>query len=191
MWSKFQLLYIGCRRLVKTLKKKKNVLSNIVVTNIGFSPNTQLFFYFYSATPLATFLMTEGLKGYTLLGTSLLFPPKSRTCLKCDAKFLLGSWYYPFMDTGFDYANDLCIQNALRCRLDSIKILTSWDLSMCIFIGFVSCSFEDISLDEVIPAIAFCYINIPAWFLTCFPTVDYGFDYPNDLCVQNAFFNAD
>ena len=63
--------------------------------------------------------------------------------------------------------------------------LNSWDLSMCIFIGFVSYSFEDISLDEVIPTIAFCYINIPGWFLTCFP--DYGFDYPNDLYVQNAF----
>ena len=68
--------------------------------------------------------------------------------------------------------------------------LTSWDLSMCIFIGFVSCSFEDISLDKVIPAIDFYHINIPGWFLTYFPTTDYGFDYPNDLCVQNAFFNA-
>ena len=46
---------------------------------------------------------------------------------------------------------------------------------------------KDISLDEVIPTIAFCYINIPGWFLTCFPTTDYGFDYINDLCVQNAF----
>ena len=24
-----------------------------------------------------------------------------------------------------------------------------------------------------------------------FPTTDYGFHYPNDLCIQNAFFNAD
>ena len=58
---------------------------------------------------------------------------------------------------------------------------------MCVFFGFVSCSFEDISLDEVIPAIAFYYINIPGWFPDLFPTTDYGFDYPNDLCVQNAF----
>ena len=57
--------------------------------------------------------------------------------------------------------------------------------TLCVW--FVSYSFEDISLDEVIPTIAFCYINIPGWFLTCFPTTDYGFDYPNDLCVQNAF----
>ena len=34
------------------------------------------------------------------------------------------------------------------------------------------CSFEDISTDEVIPAIAFYWINIPGWFLTCFPTTD-------------------
>ena len=64
--------------------------------------------------------------------------------------------------------------------------LTSWDLSMCIF-GFVSCSFEDISLDKVIPAIAYYHINIPGCFLTYFPTTNYGFDYPNDLCVHNAF----
>ena len=28
----------------------------------------------------------------------------------------------------------------------------------------------------------------PAWFLTYFPTMDNGFDYPNDLCVQNALW---
>ena len=27
-----------------------------------------------------------------------------------------------------------------------------------------------------------------AWFLTYFPTTDDGFDYPNDLCVQNALW---
>ena len=37
------------------------------------------------------------------------------------------------------------------------------------------------------PAIAFCHVNISGWFLTYFPTTDYGFDCPNDLCVQNAF----
>ena len=30
--------------------------------------------------------------------------------------------------------------------------------------------------------------NNPAWFLTYFPTMDNGFDYPNDLCVQNALW---
>ena len=38
--------------------------------------------------------------------------------------------------------------------------LTSWDLSMCFFVEFISCSFEDISLDKVISAIAFYLPNI-------------------------------
>ena len=28
----------------------------------------------------------------------------------------------------------------------------------------------------------------PAWFLTYFPTMDNGFDYPNDFFVQNALW---
>ena len=58
---------------------------------------------------------------------------------------------------------------------------------MCFFVEFISCSFEDISLDKVISAIALP-TNNPAWFLTYFPTMDNGFDYPNDLCVQNALW---
>ena len=33
---------------------------------------------------------------------------------------------------------------------------------------------------------SFYHIDSPAWFLAYFPTTDNGFDYPNDLCVQNA-----
>ena len=51
-----------------------------------------------------------------------------------------------------------------------------------------SCLFEDISLDKVVSAIAFYYINIPAWLMTYFPTTYYCFDYPNDLCMQKAIF---
>ena len=35
---------------------------------------------------------------------------------------------------------------------------------------------------------SFCHIYNPAWFLTYLPTTDNGFDYPNDLCIQNAQF---
>ena len=31
--------------------------------------------------------------------------------------------YFPTMDNGFDYPNDLCVQNALWRRLDAIEIL--------------------------------------------------------------------
>ena len=65
--------------------------------------------------------------------------------------------------------------------------LTSWDLSMCFFVESISCSFENISLDKVISAIALPTKN-PAWFLTYFPTMANGYDYPSDLCVQNAFW---
>ena len=62
------------------------------------------------------------------------------------------------------------------------------DLSNWLFIEFILCSFEDASLDKAISAIAFYHINIPTWFPTYFPSMDNGFDYPNDLHVQNAFF---
>ena len=54
-----------------------------------------------------------------------------------------------------------------RNTTDYIR-LDSSDFSMCFFIEFLSCSFEDISLDKVIPSIAFYHINIPGWFLTYF-----------------------
>ena len=65
--------------------------------------------------------------------------------------------------------------------------LTSRDLWICFLAEFILCSFEDISLDKVISAIEMTYKN-PACFLTCFPTMDNGYDYPNDLCVQNTLW---
>ena len=35
---------------------------------------------------------------------------------------------------------------------------------------------------------SFYHINSPVWFLTYFPRTDNGFDYPNNLCIQNALW---
>ena len=67
--------------------------------------------------------------------------------------------------------------------------LASWDLSMCFFVEFVSCSSEDWSVDKVISAIAFFnYIGVLTWFQTCFLFMDNGFDYPND-CASGMRFS--
>ena len=53
-------------------------------------------------------------------------------------------------------------------------------------IEFVLCSFEDISLDKVIPAIAFYHINISGRFLTNFLTTDYGYEMVDAFGQRNC-----